>query len=377
MNKNWIAFAIVCCVMIMTIHSPKAESHIEATNNEFELDGKQVIESNRKIVFNDTIYITSLERKFHDESTLISNKWGDYYFGLSMGQRPKSNTGWCVFHFCVINGLVNGKQTRINGTYPMRCYMTVNQDMSMAVFNWNITDEANSTAPPRTIYSLRLASLSGYKDWLFGKVSVSGDDQLHDVLLQCRPGGTGKYHRAPQTESWFAYSSEDRKVNQKIDVQLKSPGIIAYNRFAREDQGCFVVVDPEQVEELSIRGGASSTLRFLVKNKKSFIFAIGFFDGVHYEQANRMFLLEKQDNIQNQLENMDWTPKADPQAFEKLLNSIRELPLDSREKTDVEKLVAEWKKADMDCDIAERQAVETRLRKLKEAVINRYLSTFR
>jgi hypothetical protein len=250
------------------------------------------------------------------------------------------------------------------------------QQGTMVNFSWKVPDSTTPSAPAQSVFSLQLTMLPGYPNWLFGKVSATGKDSLLAVRLNCRPGGSGKYHRTVETESWFACTESDQQINKAIDINLKTPGIIAYNRFAREDQGCFAVTDPEQVNYINISGGSRSVLRFFPKKGTDFIFAIGIFDGENYEQANNMFLSETQDIILNRLKMIDWQPKVSPDYFEKLLKSTLELATNPEAKAEAEKLADEWQKADKEGNAAKRNAIETKLKVLKDKLIQQALSEY-
>ncbi|MEI6424463.1 MAG: hypothetical protein WCP55_19755, partial [Lentisphaerota bacterium] len=82
-----------------------------------------------------------------------------------------------------------------------------------------------------------------------------------------------------------------------------------HNKYQQTRDGCFLVFQPKEVEEVKVSGtyGVGTTI-VMKPGIKTTVIALGYFLDTPWEDAGRMFLAETLSHVSAQIDRIEWTP---------------------------------------------------------------------
>ncbi len=273
-----------------------------------ERNGTNVRQISRDYLFK----ASSLHYRYHldaESDTLLSGRWGDYFFGLKHG--TINNGSWCTWDFLQVNRTVQGRSRNLLKQAPVaKTGMSRFEGGELAEFIW-----------PGGI-SFRLIQFEAMPDWLFGRVLLPEGEAGSDlnVSLGAWPGGT--HWEAPGRERHLVCGAHDlllAPAPQSIPFAAGQGNAVAlYNRNYSERNGNFLVFDGRQVASLAAHAGGGNKVVMTFKpapGNRVFCFALGYFLDADPGETVSRFLVEQAPNMIDLLLKVDWTPRFDSSGF--------------------------------------------------------------
>lgn len=272
-----------------------------------ERQGQQVRQVKRSYLFGDS----SLIYQYHQDpadGSLLSGKWGDFFFGLSHGS--VNNGSWCTWNFLTVHARSGGHRSSdlIRQKPPVKTGMVRFSGGQLAEWVW------------AGELSLRLLQFADMPEWLFGRLLLPAGDTVGEIGLGAWPGGA--HWDIPGRERHLVCGGQDLNLTTAFQPVPFQPGqfnaLALYNRNYSERNGNFLVFSGMQTAAVTAQAGGLNKvqLNFVpVPGGREFVFALGYFRDADPQESVARFLGEQAANIKDVLAGINWTPGLDASAF--------------------------------------------------------------
>ena len=291
----------------------------------------------------------------------IKKKWGDYFFGLSLGYSPK-NGGWNRWDFLQVYvrtsaGLVNALEKSKPALFAG--YSASGADFIAA--EWEVEGGKR--------LKLRFAAFPSHPDWLFLRIGLS-DLPIAKIVLHAYPGNAAV---AEGRERHMATKERDWHLNvEAAEWRPSSPLALLYSRYVDDRFGNKLVFDPPSIG--SVRVGRTSSGITLscapASGAEAATFALGYFaDKTPDDQLTR-FLGEDGDAIFDFLKSIDWNAVPKSEDFKSSVKIALDMGID---KKTIDEIARRYVDAAERRDIAEistctEEVGELRRRRVREGL---------
>ncbi len=228
---------------------------------------------------------------------IVRKRWGDYFFGLSLGYSPK-NGGWNRWDFLRV--MARTEKGLVNVLSESRPAVFFGYSANGADF---LAGEWECAGGRRV--KLRFAAFPSHRDWLFLKVDFGGVS-VESVQLSAYPGNAAvpegrERHLATKERDWLVNAGN-------VDFTPASPYILLYSRFIDDRFGNKIVYDTAPVKSVFMRKSVSAlTAEFRPDAGASeMTFSLGYFAHRHPDDQLVRFLGEDGDAIYGFMKSIDW-----------------------------------------------------------------------
>jgi len=257
-----------------------------------------------------------LHRK--DSSELIQEKYCDRRFGLLWPKEKGWN--WSSESFLKVAVNSNGKNFDGTGRYILReCQTLAEGKRAMAEFIWPLADASSAEEKDAPGLRLRVLHDSAWKEWLFVRISVNGGDALlKELQLGCYPSCSSG---PPERERWILFPGGHKNMGSgKVTLPSETAGLAYHNKYQQTRDGCFLVYQPNEVEEVKVAGTYGVGTAIVMKpGIRTTVLALGYFLDTPWEDAGRMFLSETLSQVSAQIDRIDWSPVLPLTEFDSLI----------------------------------------------------------
>ena len=255
------------------------------------------------------------------DDAVVKEKWGDYFFGLSLGYSPK-NGGWSIWDF--LHVYVRTSDGVVNALEKSRPALFVGYSAGGADF---LAAEWEAGGGKRL--RLRFATFPSHRDWLFLRVELS-EVPVVRIALSAYPGNAAAHEGR---ERHLATKERDWRLNaETAEWRPRSPLALLYSRYFDERFGNKLVFDPSCVE--SIRAGRTSgcvTLNCIpAKGAAAATFALGYFAHKTPDDQLTRFLGEDGDAIYDFLGTVAWDAEPKSEDFKASVRIALNMGIDKR-----------------------------------------------
>lgn len=322
--------------------------------------------------------ITYLAHTPGDSNEIIAKEWGDFFFGLR-----GFKSGWSRWEFLGISAGDGAKGFNIVRKYlPENVVIDNFENKSLVEFCWPLNAAGDASGK----INLQILQIPSRPDWLFVKVSASGEKAgINGLVFQAYPGGAVE---PAERERWAATKENSLMLNtNRMEFVPASPGIALFNKYVHEEGGDFLVYEPEKFTRVTIpmsTGGVHVHLSAKPQYNE-LKFALGYFIDKPAEQEIRMFFNEKMNEISEFMKTMEWNIPIDGALYDKLSAELRKL-LDELEKSgdkniasykeQIDRLSSEYDNALRMKDNIKRQSVLAEMTEIKAALIKTALAEY-
>lgn len=263
----------------------------------------------------------------------ISEEYGDQVLGLSWCRPPGTNGGWDLASFLQVN--VKSETETFDATRRFLLddvHLLENGGRTMLQFVWPLDEAGDGKLVVTT------AQYPSHPEWLFVRVRLFGEAvEVSQVLLSCFPGNTAG---PAERQRWIATASGSVSLHDgNVKRPPAEPAIAYFNRNAHPTAGCFLVYDPEPIQGAEIGGTYGIRTHLMPRpGQRELRFALGGFVDQPVEEAVRYFIQERADGARSFLSTINWTPRIDHAAHEKLLAQTEQLAREVGDQKAVETL---------------------------------------
>lgn len=264
-----------------------------------------------------------------DESGVIDKD--SLLYGLTFQRPLQTNGGWSLWDFLKITVRAEDEALEVID----KCLLTnadilEDQQRVLVSFDWHLEKQGGGDL------QVLLAWYPEQPDWVFVKVICKGAATLEQVNLAAFPGNTtGPEER----ERWFATEKQppSQFSDETHEIDSEESGMVFFNRFAQENDGCLLVLGNFPRESIKINGSyaVTTSVRF-AEGQTEATFALGGFKQSDPKEVIRVFQMEGARNMLNYLNSIDWSPKVDRKKHQSLINNIEELIKGTSNPSDVE-----------------------------------------
>ena len=235
--------------------------------------------------------------------SLVKEKWGDYFFGLSLGYSPK-NGGWSRWDF--LHVYVRTSSGVVNALEKSRPALFAGYSAGGADF---LAAEWEVEAGKRL--RLRFAAFPSHPDWLFLSVGPS-DLPVARVVLSAYPGNAAA---AEGRERHLATKERDWHLNvEAAEWRPQSPLALLYSKYVDDRFGNKLVFEPSCMDLIRVgRTSVGVSLYCMpAKGAETMTFALGYFAHKTPDDQLTRFLGEDGDAIYDFMKSIDWN--AEPKS---------------------------------------------------------------
>ena len=255
------------------------------------------------------------------DDAVVREKWGDYFFGLSLGYSPK-NGGWSIWDFLhvyvrtsagVVNALAKSRPVLFAG------YSAGSADFLAA--EWEVDGGKR--------LRLRFATFPSHRDWLFLRVELS-EVPVVRIALSAYPGNAAAQEGR---ERHLATKERDWHLNaESAEWKPRSPLALLYSRYFDDRFGNKLVFDPSCVESIRVgRTSAGVTLNCIpAKGAAAATFAFGYFAHKTPDDQLTRFLGEDGDAIYDFLGTVAWDAEPNSADFKASVRIALNMGIDKR-----------------------------------------------
>ena len=339
------------------------------------------IEKVSRCIYLDNCSLRLVTHNAPGENKLHIKKWGDFFFGLSLGAK------WNEWSFLSVSVQTkDGRVSPMSNFKPSSLCMVERDQGSQAEFIWPLSADAGSGT-----LRLSVCQFAAHRDWLFFRIEVKPPAELKAVSFMCYPSDSSWPPQCPTRERMAASKENLYNVSKdKFEFIPQSPGLIYYNKYYGKNEGCMALLDRHCIEKIALpkTTNAISTNIVLKSEVSSFSFALGCFTNTPAENAATMFLGESQDIVYAFLNDIDWNPRLDENKIHLLSGSIGKilddasgpmgLPVDkSVIFQESDPLVAEAAAAIRRGDLSAYSEARRKLEVLKKSMIDKILANYK
>ncbi len=243
-------------------------------------------------------------------------------FGLNFQRPQKTNGGWDGWNFMRVVGMVDQRPVQIFKRWLIEDAEILETDQRTLVqLRWPLSVAGTDMVVTTIQYPT-------HPDWIFVRVLMRGRDlSIDSVDLSCFPGNTSG---PPERERWLASLLREGVVGPRaISFGPDDCAFVFFNQMAQINSGCLLVIGPHFPESVSISGGIQTRVK-CKPGTQEMSFALGGFDKRSTEDVVRVFRMEGAANIQKFLHDIDWTPRLDTQAHDRLIQSLEQILTDNQ-----------------------------------------------
>jgi len=183
---------------------------------------------------------------------------------------------------------------------------------------------ATATRPQPGRLAVRFVKLPDEPTWLYLRVSIEGepDTKLTQVQLSSYPTVTSG---PPERQRWAATLTRAMQMDKPVPLDpAEEWAIVMHNRYAHEEGGSILVMDPEQIVSGDIGGVYPISVRMQTRPLSVATFAMGYFWDTPYDRAIAAFQPTAPERLRR-LRAMDWSVPVDLARWERLQADVTEV----------------------------------------------------
>ena len=253
-------------------------------------------------------------------TTVDSNKWGKFFFGLEFGRLPRTNGSWSIWNFFRCYEY-NGKVSNLVQEFMPR-QISANSINGIAVVDMEFPSLKGG------ILKLRMMQFPSHPNWIFIRVT-STNFNIWRLDFQAYPYQSDM---PKDRERHLRTEKGDFNINaDKVNYTPEQPYLALYNKFVQETTSNFLIFQPEKFKTVEIpKCRAGVDMRFYTKKGVSqFDFAIGYRNNNPASDSVSRFFGEDGDAIRKFMEGIDWNLKLSTTNFEKSYAEAQKLGVDA------------------------------------------------
>jgi len=253
----------------------------------------------------------------------VSKGVDNLQFGLKFQRPPKTNGGWDGWNFLRVTTIVNHRPVQIFKRWLLEdAEVLETGQRTLVQFHWPLDDAGTAMVVTTIQYPT-------HPDWIFVRLSMRGESAFLDTIdLSCFPGNTSG---PPERERWLASLHREDAVNPRgVPFGPEDDSFVFFNQMAQTNSGCLLVIAPHIPESLSIFGQVQTRVKCKPETQEM-CFALGGYDGRSTEEVIRVFRMEGAANTRNFLNDIDWTPRLETEAHERLIRNLEQILAESKE----------------------------------------------
>jgi hypothetical protein len=264
-------------------------------------------------------YYRALDSKNGD--ALVTQRYGDYILGCEF---PRWSWNWDLQYFLEVTVTRPGEKpfsathaALQEGIYPLQ-----QGPRGVADMVWPLWGKAPDQAGRLAV---RLVKPGDDPNWMFVRVSLEGEPEakITQVRLSSYPVITSG---PPDRQRWVETAS--RGLQMSNQAQALDPAtewaLVMHNKYAQEDGGSLLVVDPAQIAGLSAQGVYPVSVTLTPSSERVVTVAMGYFWDTPWEQAVAEFRPQMAERLQR-LRSVDWTVPVDRERWERERAEVAEI----------------------------------------------------
>jgi hypothetical protein len=237
----------------------------------------------------------------------LNQRYADYILGCEF---PRGTWNWDLQYFLEVTVARPDEKPFIANRALLQEGIFILQQGQRGVADmvWPLPTSATRPQPGRL--AVRFVKLPDEPAWLYLRVSLEGepDTKITQVQLSSYPTVTSG---PPERQRWAATLTRTMQMGQPVPLDPAAEwAVVMHNRYAHEDGGSLLVMDPDQVETADIGGTYPVSVRMNTKPLSAATFALGYFWDTPYAKAIAAFVPEAPERLQR-LRALDWTVPVD------------------------------------------------------------------
>jgi len=251
----------------------------------------------------------------------LNQRYADYILGCEF---PRYSWNWDLQYFLEVTVARPGEKP-FNANRALLqegIYILQQGKRGVADMVWPLPASATRPQPGRL--AVRFVKLPDEPTWLSLRVSVEGepDTKLTQVQLSSYPTVTSG---PPERQRWAATLTRAMQMDKPVPLNpAEEWALVMHNRYAHEEGGSILVMDPAQIESADIGGTYPVSVRMNTKPLAAATFALGYFWDTPYERAIAAFQPTAPERLKR-LRATDWTVPVDLPRWTQLQADVTEV----------------------------------------------------
>lgn len=250
----------------------------------------------------------------------VVQRYGDYILGCEF---PRGTWNWDLEYFLNVTVARPGEQPFVVNRALLQegIYVLQQGKRGVADMVWPLPPIATGTGATATGATASPAGSAGRlvfrfvktpaePTWMQVRVSIEGEPEtkIKMVELHSYPTVTSG---PPERQRWAATLTRSMQMDKPVPLTVADEwAIVMYNRYAHEEGGSILVMDPEQVETADIGGVYPIAARLTTRPLTSVSFTMGYFWDTPYAKAIATFQPQAAERLKL-LRAVDWSVPVD------------------------------------------------------------------
>ena len=237
----------------------------------------------------------------------VVQRYGDYALGCDF---PRGSWNWDLEYFLNVTVARPGDKPFVANRALLQESITILQQGRRGVADMVWPLPATATRPQPGRLAVRLVKLPDDPAWMTVRISIEGepDTKLTQIELHSYPTVTSG---PPERQRWAATLTRTMQMGKPAPLDpAQEWAVLMHNRFAHEEGGSLLVMDPDQVASADIGGVYPIAVRMTLKPLSAATFAMGYFWDTPYPQAIAAFMPEAPARLKR-LRATDWSVPVD------------------------------------------------------------------
>jgi hypothetical protein len=250
----------------------------------------------------------------------VGQRYGDYILGCEF---PRYSWNWDLEYFLNVTVQRPGEKPFVANRALLQESITVLQQGRRGVADmvWPLPTGPAGRAGRLAV---RFVKLPEEPTWLYVRVSIEDepDTRLTQIELHSYPTVTSG---PPERQRWAATPTRALQMAKPVPLDPATEwALVMHNRYAHEEGGSILVVDPEQIASADIGGVYPIAVRLQTRPLSAATFAMGYFWDTPYGQAIAAFQPTSPERLKR-LRAMDWTVPVDLPRWTQLQADVTEV----------------------------------------------------
>lgn len=243
----------------------------------------------------------------------VVQRYGDYFLGCDF---PRGTWNWDLQYFLDVTVTRPGEKPFIanRATLQEGTYILQQGQRGVADMVWPLPADGAAAAGRLAI---RFLKTPDHPAWMTIRVSLEDAPgaAITRIALSSYPTVTSG---PAERQRWATTPTRALQMaSQPVPLNVADEwALVLHNRYAHEEGGCLIVMDPDQFESGEIGGTYAVSPRFNTRSLQSVSFTIGYFWDTRYDKAAAAFLAEAPQRLQR-LRATDWAVPVDLTGWQK------------------------------------------------------------